>query len=180
MTLLTEYRTPARPDRRLVEVYDADAHLVDGAAIDLARRHVVGGNGYHLYLSSLQPDITVEVTIRVWDAPRRPPADVEGTLPVEIESETGILVVGQFTFGPAGQMTLPRPGVYEGHASWSGRVATAAYYDDVLRRIDSDHGPEWIGRAWEQNPVPERYTLDLWFVREPEPDPDEDEDEEEE
>lgn len=116
MALITEYRTPARPNYRLVEVYDADAYLTDSAAVDLAHQHVVGGNGYHLYLYlySLQPDVTVEVAIRVWDAPRQPPTDVEGTLPVTIESETGILVVGQLTLGPAGEMTLPRPGVFEG------------------------------------------------------------------
>lgn len=177
MALITEYRTPARPNYRLVEVYDADAYLTDSAAVDLAHQHVVGGNGYHLYLYlySLQPDVTVEVAIRVWDAPRQPPTDVEGTLPVTIESETGILVVGQLTLGPAGEMTLPRPGVFEGHASWTGRAATAAYYAETLRRIDADWTTERIGQAWKQNPVPEQYTLDLCFVRESEPEDEDDE-----
>ncbi|MFF4583691.1 hypothetical protein ACFY15_35850 [Streptomyces sp. NPDC001373] len=175
MALVAEYRTPARPNYRLVEVYDADAYLTDSAAIDLARQQVVGENGYHLYLSSLQPDVTVEVAIRIWDTPRKPPADVEGTLPVSIESETGILVVGQLTLGPAGEMTLPRPGVYEGHVSWTGRTATAEYYAETLRRIDTDWTTERIGEAWTQNPVPEQYILDLWFVRESEPDDEDDE-----
>ncbi|MFJ8011159.1 hypothetical protein [Streptomyces sp. NPDC096339] len=175
MALITEYRTPARPNYRLVEVYDADAYLTDEAAIDLAHEHVVGGNGYHLYMYSLQPDVTVEVVIRIWDTPQPCPAEVEGTLPVAIESETGTLVVGQFVFGPAGEMTLPRPGCYEGHASWTGRAATAAYYAKTLRQIDSGWSTEQIGRAWDRSPVPERYSLDLWFVRDSEPGEDEDE-----
>ncbi|HZH27297.1 MAG TPA: hypothetical protein VEY95_08950 [Azospirillaceae bacterium] len=54
--------------------------------------------------------------IRVWDTPPTPPAAAEGHVPVSIESETGTLVVNQLEYGPAGEMTLPRPGVYEGHA----------------------------------------------------------------
>ncbi|MGA5135216.1 hypothetical protein ACPCTO_36115 [Streptomyces olivoreticuli] len=169
MGLIAEYRAAARPDHRIVEVYDADAYVTDSAAIDAACQHVVASNGYHLYMHSLQPDIKVEVVIRIWDAPREPPKEAEGTVPVTLESETGTLVVGQLTFGPAGEMTLPRPGVYEGHASWAGRDATAAYYAETLRQITSSWSTEQIGDAWEQNPVSEQYMLDLWFVCESEP-----------
>ncbi|MGW3327228.1 hypothetical protein [Streptomyces virginiae] len=57
---------------------------------------------------------------------------------VSLESETGILVIGQFTFGPAAEMSLPRPGVYEGQVSWAGRVAGAEYYEHALRQIEDD------------------------------------------
>ncbi|GAA0437954.1 hypothetical protein [Streptomyces luteireticuli] len=176
MGLIIEYRVAARPDRRIVEVYDADAFTTDSTAIEAASQHVVGNNGYHLYLHSLQPDIKVQVVIRIWDTRQEPPTGTEGTVPVTLESETGTLVVSQFTFGPAGEMTLPRPGVYEGHVSWTGRTATAAHYAEVLGQISNDWTTEQIGHAWEQNPVPEQYTLDLWFVRAPEPIDDEDED----
>lgn len=170
MALVTEYSTLARPDRRIVEVYDADAYLGDGEALEAAEDRVVAGNGYHLYLHSLQPDIDVRVTIRVWDTPQEPPKDAEGTAPVSLESETGVLVVNQFTLGPAGEMTLPRPGVYEGHAWWDGRRVTADYYNQCgHRRTAEQWDSRRLRRAWEECPVQERYVLDLWYVREPEP-----------
>ncbi|MFF5143720.1 hypothetical protein ACFY6U_28975 [Streptomyces sp. NPDC013157] len=175
MALLAEYTVTASPDRRVVEVYDADAYLGDEAAMEAAEEQVVAGNGYHLFLLSLQADIKVRVTIRVWDTPPKPSADAEGHVPVSIESETGTLVVNQLTLGPAGEMTLPRPGVYEGYAWWAGRAAASAYYDDTLSRIDEDWTPELIRQAWDRCPVDERYVLDLAFVRESEPD-DEDDD----
>ncbi|MEU5309039.1 hypothetical protein [Streptomyces sp. NPDC021562] len=175
MALLAEYSVTASPDRRVVEVYDADAYLGDQAAMAAAEVQVVAGNGYHLYLLSRQPDIDVKVTVRVWDTPPEPPADAEGHTPVSIESETGILVVNQLTLGPAGQMTLPRPGVYEGYAWWSGREAASAYYDEILKSMTDDWSLEQIQHAWSQCPADERYVLDLAFTRESEPD-DEDDD----
>ncbi|MEU9279213.1 hypothetical protein AB0D87_15515 [Streptomyces sp. NPDC048342] len=71
---------------------------------------------------------------------------------------TGVLVVNQLTLGPAGEMPLPLPGVYEGYAWWAGRAAASAYYDDIPGRIDEDWTPELI---------------DLAVVREPEPDDEE-------
>ncbi|MFG2979172.1 hypothetical protein ACGFYY_40085 [Streptomyces sp. NPDC048331] len=168
MTLLTQSTTLARPSHRLVEVYDSDAYLTDSTAIAAAERNVVGGNGYHLYLFSLQSDLEVEVTVRVWDAPQPPPGEAEGVTAVSLESETGILVIGQFTFGPAAEMSLPRPGVYEGHVSWAGRVAAAEYYEDALRQIEDDWSTARIRQLWDDNPQPEQYVLDLWYVREPE------------
>ncbi|WP_329403240.1 hypothetical protein OG523_02845 [Streptomyces virginiae] len=174
MSLITEYSTTARPDRRIVEVYDADAYLGDDEALQRSRTQVVAGNGYHLYLHSLQPDIEVRVTIRVWETPQKAPENAEGTVPVALESETGQLVVNQFTFGPAGMMDLPCSGVYDGHAAWSGRDATAAYYDTCLQRAgDEQWGAEQIGAAWKLCSTAEHYTLDLWFVRESEPGDDE-------
>lgn len=50
MSLLTEYSTDVRPDRRLVEVYDSDAYLGSDEALERSRTQVVAGDGYHLYL----------------------------------------------------------------------------------------------------------------------------------
>ncbi|MEU4932553.1 hypothetical protein AB0G54_39685 [Streptomyces yokosukanensis] len=86
-----------------MEVYDADAYLGDDDAMTAARRQVVAGNDYHLYLRSLQPDIDVEITIRIWDTPPAPPADAEGQIGISLESETGILVINQVGLGPAGE-----------------------------------------------------------------------------
>ncbi|MFG2311293.1 hypothetical protein ACGFS9_21885 [Streptomyces sp. NPDC048566] len=169
MALLAEYRCKATPARRVIEVYDADAYFGDDDAMAVARTQVVAGNGYHLYLLSLQPDIDVEVAIRVWDTPPAPPADAEGRVSVGIESETGILVVNQLTYGPAGEMTLPRPGVYEGHAWWEGRQATADYHELSLDHPADDGFEEHLNRAWNTCPVTERYVLDVAYVREPEP-----------
>jgi hypothetical protein len=175
VTLITEYSIHARPDRRIVEVYDADAYLGDDEALAVSRSQVAAGNGYHLYLHSLQPDIDVHVTIRVWDTPQEPPKNAEGTTPVSLESETGTLVINQFTLGPAGEMTLPHPGVYEGHAWWDGRQATADYYNQCgHRRATEQWDSRQLRQAWRQCPVQERYVLDLWYVREPDPVDDED------
>ncbi|WP_369386452.1 hypothetical protein AB5J72_01760 [Streptomyces sp. CG1] len=46
-------------------------------------------------LRSLQPDIDVEVTIRLWDFHPAPLAGAEGQLGISLESEIGILVVNQ-------------------------------------------------------------------------------------
>ncbi|GGY20784.1 hypothetical protein [Streptomyces djakartensis] len=174
MALLAEYSCKAKPARRVVEVYDADAFLSDDDAMEAARRQVVAGNGYHLYILSLQPDIDVEVAIRVWDAPPAPPVEAEGHAPVSIESETGVLVVNQLEYGPAGEMTLPRPGVYEGHTWWEGRKATAEYYDKTLDLLTDDSPAGQLTEAWDNCPVTERYVLDLAYVREPEPVDDDD------
>ncbi|MFE5715138.1 hypothetical protein ACFQ7J_30490 [Streptomyces sp. NPDC056501] len=170
MSLITEYSTSARPDRGLVEVYDSDAYLGSDEAFYRSRTQVVAGDGYHLYLQCLQPDIAVQVVIRVWDTPQKPPEDAEGTVPVSLESETGQLVINQLSFGPAGTMDLPRPGVYDGHAAWSGRETTAAYYNTCTQRgAEEQWDDQQIGAAWRQCPTAEQYTLDLWFVRESEP-----------
>ena len=169
MTLLAEHNVTAIPGRRVLEVYDADACLGDEAALDAAEIQVVAGNGYHLYLLSLQPDMRVRMTIRIWDTPPAPPAEAEGHIDVSLESETGILVIGQLDRGPAAEITLPRPGVYEGHAWWQGRRAAADYYNTTLGRL-TDGSPEGrLTEAWDNCPVAERYVLDLACIREPEP-----------
>ncbi|MFJ9668808.1 hypothetical protein ACIRPP_30080 [Streptomyces sp. NPDC101219] len=174
MALLAEYRCKATPARRVVEVYDADAYLSEDDAMAAARTQVVAGNGYHLYLLSLQPDIDVDVAIRVWDMAPDPPAEAEGHVPVSIESETGVLVVNQLEYGPAGEMTLPRPGVYEGHAWWENRQAMADYYATTLSLPAADTFEGHLTQAWDNPPVTERYVLDLAYIREPEPVDDED------
>ncbi|WP_432054191.1 hypothetical protein [Streptomyces sp. bgisy022] len=169
MALLAEYRCKATPARRVVEVHDADAYLSDDEAMAAARTQVVAGNGYHLYLLSLQPDIDVEVAIRVWDVAPDPPAEAEGHVPVRIESDTGALVVNRLEYGPAGEMTLPRPGVYAGHAWWENRQATADYYATTLGHPTDDTFEDHLTQAWNSPPVTERYVLDLAHLREPEP-----------
>lgn len=174
MALITEYHTTARPNYSLVEVYDSDAYLDDADAANRSRTEVVAGNGYHLYLRSLQPDIRVKVVIRIWDSPQEPPGDSEGIATVTLESETGVLVINQITMGPAGEMTLPQPGVYAGHAWWKGRQAAADYYDEIIRQgATQPWSPGQLGQAWAQSPVTEQYTLDLWFLRACEPEDDE-------
>ncbi|WP_411082041.1 hypothetical protein [Streptomyces sp. cmx-18-6] len=144
-----------------MEIYDADAYLMDNAAMKASQRQVVAGNGYHLYCHSLQSNIRVRVNIRIWALPQDIPDHAEGSTPIRIESETGILVIGQLTFGPAGEMELPRTGVYEGNAWWTGRGAVSSYHDDIFRRIDDDWEFEQINRAWGECPFTEEYVLDL-------------------
>ncbi|MFE9256087.1 hypothetical protein [Streptomyces sp. NPDC006879] len=165
MPLLSEYSVKATPDRRVVQVYDADAYLGGDDAWEAAKEQVVGGDGRHLYFLSIQPVIDATVTIRVWDAPPAPPTDAEGYVPVTLESPTGMLVVNQLTMGPAGDTELPRPGVYEGHAWWTGRQATADYYNQVLSQPEDDEDFD-LDEAWEDCPAEEHYTLDLAFTRE--------------
>ncbi|MDX2699253.1 hypothetical protein [Streptomyces ipomoeae] len=170
MVLLAEHNVTATPGRCVLEVYDADAYLGDEEALDAANRQVVAGNGYHLYLLSLQPDMDVQVTIRIWDTPPAPPAEAEGHVAITIESETGTLVIGQLDRGPAGDdVTLPRPGVYEGHAWWENRQAAADYYDTTLDQLTDDSSDGQLLEAWNNCPVTERYVLDLAYIREPEP-----------
>ncbi|MCM1974527.1 hypothetical protein [Streptomyces sp. G1] len=174
MSLITEYSTMARPDRGIVQVYDADAYLGDDETLARSRAEVAAGNGYHLYLHSLQADVEVQVTIKIWDSPQKPPVDVEGIVTLTLESETGQLVVNQLTYGPAGVMELPRPGVYDGQASWIGRNATAAYCESSHRRsVEEEWSKDQLRAAWAQCPATEQYTLDLWFVRESEDEDDE-------
>ncbi|MCK7627787.1 hypothetical protein MUU72_32635 [Streptomyces sp. RS10V-4] len=170
MALITEYTVTAEPDRCLVEVYDSDAYLQDSAALEAAREQVVAGNGYHLYLHSLQPAIGVDVIIRVWDEPQSPPTHCEGSVPVTIESTTACLVINQLTFGPAGTMDLPRPGVYEGIAWWTGRHATLDYYNRALVELAERPDTGNLEHVWRNNPTPERYVLDLHYARESSPD----------
>ncbi|MGX6744962.1 hypothetical protein [Streptomyces peucetius] len=104
MQPIAEFRVTARPGRRIVEIYDADVYLGDEAALEASRKQVVAGTGHHLYL---QPDIRAHVAVRIWPTPPQPPAQVEGHVPVTLESETGTLVINQLTLGPAGEATLP-------------------------------------------------------------------------
>ncbi|MFJ4689589.1 hypothetical protein [Streptomyces sp. NPDC088789] len=167
MALLAEHNITATPGRRVVEVYDADAYLGDEAALDAAETQVVAGNGYHLYLFSLQPDMKVQVTIRIWDTPPALPAEREGHVDISLESETGTLVIGQLDRGPAADLALPRPGVYEGHAWWINRQAAADYYDTTLGQLTDESPDGWLTEAWNSCPVTERYVLDLAYSREP-------------
>ncbi|MEU3443735.1 hypothetical protein AB0N37_03885 [Streptomyces griseoincarnatus] len=170
MALFAEYRITAQPDRGIVEVYDADAYEADREAAVRARAEVLAGNGYHLYLHTLQSDLRVEVAIRIRDGPQNPPTDAEGHTDISLKSETGDLVVNQLRHGPAGTTRLPRPGVYAGHAWWAGRQTAADYYDQNIRGgVRQPTTTEEGGRARGQSPVTERYTFDLWLLRENRP-----------
>ncbi|GAA2241836.1 hypothetical protein GCM10010104_41770 [Streptomyces indiaensis] len=57
---------------------------------------------------------------------------------VGLAAETGILVIGRLDHGPADDLTLPRPGVYEGHAWGQGRQAAADYDDTTLDQLTDD------------------------------------------
>lgn len=109
MTILAEHRLLAVPDRRVIELYDADAYVGTSAVLDQLDEHVVAGDGYHLYIGSLQSGVGVEVTIRVHSAPPAtwPPAD--GSTELTLECTTGSLIVGEFTAGVAGEVELPAP-----------------------------------------------------------------------
>ncbi|GLV80144.1 hypothetical protein [Streptomyces hygroscopicus] len=168
MGLVAEYSVDATPGSRFTEIYDADAYLDDAAAMDAARHQVVAGNGYHLYLHSLQADIPVRITIRIWDAPPPcPPSDAEGSTTVTIESATGNLVINQLTYGPAGAMDLPRAGFYEGFSWWTGRQAMRDYYDTVLSQLADSGRSARLPNNWRHTQNTERYFLDLMWVREP-------------
>ncbi|WP_209439036.1 hypothetical protein [Streptomyces durhamensis] len=78
-------------------------------------------------------------------------------------------MIGQLDRGPAGEITLPRPGVYGGHAWWEGRAAAADYYDTTLDQLSDDLPEDALLEAWNNSPVTERYVLDLAYIREPEP-----------
>ncbi|MFF7098480.1 hypothetical protein ACFY9A_39880 [Streptomyces rubradiris] len=174
MGILSEYSVDAVPGRRFIEVYDADAYLDDAAAMDAARRQVVAGNGYHLYLYSLQADIPARVDIRIWDTPPPAPADAEGHTDITLESETGALVVNQLSYGPAGDMALPRPGVYKGTAWWTGRQAVGDYHEAVLRDLAQSRPGAQLPDDWRRTPYTERYVLDLAWHGGPSPLDDED------
>ncbi|TVL89154.1 hypothetical protein [Streptomyces sp. SAJ15] len=164
MALIAEYRTSAKPDFGAVEIADANIGATDNDALDAARTQVVAGSSHHLYLHSLQRDIDVEVVIRIWDTPQPCPTDAEGTVPVTLTSETGTLEINEFTYGSAGEMTLPRPGDYRGHASWNGRQATADHYDSCLdRSVEEEWDDDRLWETLKQSPVQEQYVIDLWF-----------------
>ncbi|MCZ0996715.1 hypothetical protein O1L44_32130 [Streptomyces noursei] len=108
---------------------------------------------------------SVRLGRQLWGEPQAPPAHCEGSTPVTIESTTACLVINQLTFGPAGTMDLPRPGVYHGTAWWSGRRATLDYYDRIVAELAEHSAPDALRQAWQNNPTPEQYVLDLHFVR---------------
>ncbi|MEU6314707.1 hypothetical protein [Streptomyces sp. NPDC047014] len=167
MSLLTEFKVLAIPDYRLVEIRDSDASLSDAKMVETAKVRVVASGGSQICIHSLQRDIDVQVTIRIWDSPQEPPHGVEGYTQVALESPTGVIGVDALITGDA-CMSLPFPGSYEGHAAWINRQATADYVDECIARAAEE---EWtavrIGQAHKECPVLEQYCLDLWHTREP-------------
>ncbi|MER5934981.1 hypothetical protein [Streptomyces sp. NPDC002054] len=164
MPLLSEHSVDAKPDRQLLQVYDADAYRGSDQALEAAHQDVVGGDGRHAFLHSLQSGIKTTVVIRIWDTLPPAPADADGYVPISIESPTGLLIINEFTMGPAGEAALPQPGLYEGHVSWSGRQATADYFARVLDELDEDPDLD-LGVAFRSCPEDERYVFDLALTR---------------
>ncbi len=81
--------------------------------------------------------------------------------------------MNQIEYGPAGEMSLPRSGVYTGHAWWENRQATGDYYQTTLDRPTDDTFEDDLTEAWNNPPVTERYILDLAYSRASEPDDEE-------
>ncbi|MEU9030717.1 hypothetical protein AB0D46_24995 [Streptomyces sp. NPDC048383] len=166
MSLITELKTLAYPDYRLLEIRDSDAIDRDDEAAHASRTRVVVGSGPHIYITSLQREIYVQVIIRIWDSPQAPPTDAEGLNQVSFESPTGLISVDELTKGSAASMTLPRPGVYEGHAAWNNRQATSDYFDACMARaVEEEWNAVRIGQACKECPVLEEYAIDLWHTR---------------
>ncbi|MEU6862780.1 hypothetical protein ABZ924_05795 [Streptomyces sp. NPDC046876] len=169
MTILAEHRLLAVPDRRVIELYDADAYVGTAAVLDQLDEHVVAGDGYHLYIGSLQSGVGVEVAIRVHDAPPAmwPPAD--GSTELTLECATGTLIVGEFTAGVAGEVELPRPGVYRVRASWQGRESTAHQASAIrLRAVEEQWNRTATRQALDTLAGSETYGFDMWYLHEPE------------
>jgi hypothetical protein len=102
------------------------------------------------------PGIPARIEIRIWDTPPSVPTGTEGHTDITLESETGMLVVNQFTYGPVGDMSLPRPGVYEGHAWWTGRQAVRDYHDTALRDLAASGQGTRLPDDWRHSPHTER------------------------
>ncbi|MGW7344962.1 hypothetical protein [Streptomyces sp. NPDC054854] len=163
--LIAELETLACPAYRLLEIRDSDAIVADDEAGVASRTRVVVGSGPHIYISSLQRDIYVQVVIRIWDSPQDPRTDGEGHTPLSFESPTGLISVDELTRGSAASMALP-PGVYEGHAAWNNRQATSDYFDECMdRSLEEDWNSIQLRQAFNECPVLEEYTIALWHVR---------------
>lgn len=175
MPLLYEFRTEARPDHGLIEVYDSDAYLTDSEAAEQSRYTVVAGTGTQIYLHSLQGIAPAEILVRVWDTPA--PADdgwaAEGERPAVLDSPTGEVVIRAFTPHIAGHFQLPRPGVYEGRVSWRGRDEAAAQEASLLAelgaaRLRGQRDTDAVFAAHKE--LLETYRIDLWWTAESEDD----------
>lgn len=169
MPVLAEHRLIAVPDRRVFEIYDADSYLGTPETLDALDEHVAASDGYHMYVGSLQSGVGVEVVIRVLDTPAEHWPQSEGNTQLTLEFTTGTLVIGEFTAGIAGEVELPKPGVYAVRVAWNGRHETADRAADIrLRGAETHASLADIRRELDALEGSERYCFDLWFLREPE------------
>jgi hypothetical protein len=53
-------------------------------------------------------------------------------------------------------MSLPRPGVYGGHAWWTGRQAVRDYHDTALRDLAASGQGTRLPDDWRHSPHTER------------------------
>lgn len=178
MPILFEFRTEARPDNGLIEVYDSDAYLTNSEAVRQSWDTVVAGTGTQIYLRSLQSIAPAEILVRVWDGPA--PADstwiAEGERSTVLDSPTGEVVIRAFAPDIAGHFQLPRSGVYEGRVSWKGRHEAAAQEAGLHAELSTaeQQSPADTDTIWAAHgEVLETYRIDLWWTSESEDDEDE-------
>ncbi|MET8627881.1 hypothetical protein ABZW30_29765 [Kitasatospora sp. NPDC004669] len=175
MPILYEFRTEARPDNGLIEVYDSDAYLTDSEAVRQSRDTVVAGTGAQIYLHSLQGIAPAEVLVRVWDGPA--PADrtwaADGERSAVLDSATGEVVIRAFAPDIAGHFQLPRPGVYDGRVSWKGRGAAEDHQNSLRAQLATPEGQRNSEEVFATHrEILESYRIDLWWVAESEDDED--------
>ncbi|MFJ9773933.1 hypothetical protein ACIRVF_22285 [Kitasatospora sp. NPDC101157] len=177
MPILFEFRTEARPDNGLIEVYDSDAYLTNSEAVRQSWDTVVASTGTQIYLRSLQSIAPAEILVRVWDGPA--PADstwiAEGERSTVLDSPTGEVVIRAFAPDIAGHFQLPRPGIYEGRVSWKGRHEAAAQEAALHAELGTAKPPSQADTdtIWAAHrEVLETYRIDLWWTSEDDEDED--------
>ncbi|MGK4585604.1 hypothetical protein [Kitasatospora sp. HPMI-4] len=172
-----EFRATAKPDHGLIQVYDSDAYLPDSVAAERCRATVVASSGRQLYLHSLQGTAPAEIIIRVWEGPAPTPEagwEPEGQAAAVLDSPTGLLVIRAFVPEIAGEIDLPRPGIYAAHVSWRGREAAAEQEARLMRRLPEPDSQELDAVFAAHSDVLETYRIDLWWQFESESDAEDD------
>ncbi|WP_431683143.1 hypothetical protein [Kitasatospora sp. KL5] len=166
MAAALEFRTEAKPDHGLIFVHDADAYLPDGAAVRQSSRTIVAGTGTQLYLCSLQGTSPAEIVLRVWDGPVAGGSlgECDAFCPAVLDCPTGTVVIRAFSPEIAGDIELPRPGVYAALVSWRGREAAAAQEASLHRSLRDPEGPADSDEVFAAHAeVLESYRIDLWW-----------------
>ncbi|WP_369185418.1 hypothetical protein [Streptomyces sp. Y1] len=173
MPVLLEYRTEAWPDNGKIVVYDSDATVPSDEALVRSRRDVVAGTGTQVYIHSLQGTAPAEIVVRVWDGPA--PADstweAEGEREVELDTPTGCVVIRAFSPEIAGDLQMPRPGVYEGRVSWKGRQAAEDQQSNLRVELATPEGQLDSDTVFAaHHDTLETYRIDLWWTAQSEDD----------
>jgi hypothetical protein len=164
--LLAEFSTLATPAYRHLMLYDQDADAAGEDGLALPRPdQVVTGNGYLVFLASLQDLDKVRVAVHVWDArPDAVPGLWDGSAELTLTCATGVLLLREPTRDVPGIWRLPAPGEYGVRIGWRHRELMAERQQDLLDRYGSAGGVDHDGlaRARERLGHPEEYRLDLW------------------